>query len=145
MSSFRHLSRELVLQSLFAIEFKTEQGLTPNETFSYMLDQFGKELPEIEFAQTIFQGVLENQEEFSKLIVKYAPEWPVDKIAKIDKCILEIGMYELLYTPEVPPLVAINEAVELAKSFGDTNSSKFINGVLSALAHDKIDLDKLKK
>jgi N utilization substance protein B len=110
-----------------------------------MLDQFGKELPEIEFAESLFDGVLKHSAEFDELIVKYAPEWPLDKIAKIDKCILEIGMYELLYTPDVPPLVAINESVELAKSFGDTNASKFINGVLSALAHDKIDPDKLKK
>lgn len=145
MSSFRHLSRELVLQSLFAIEFKTDQGLTPSETFLYMLDQFGKELPETAFAENLFNGILEHTGQFNELILKYAPEWPIDKIAKIDKCILDIGIYELLYCPEVPPLVAINESVELAKSFGDTNSSKFINGVLSAIAHDKLGKDKLKK
>ena len=145
MTSFRHLSRELVLQSLFAIDFKQKQGLTESETFSYVLNEFGKELIDPTFAQKLLDGLLQHRSEFEALIKQYAPEWPVDKIAKIDRCILEIAIYEILHCKDTPPLVAINEAVELAKTYGDTNSSKFINGVLSAIAHDKIGADKLKK
>lgn len=141
MSSFRHLSRELVMQALFAGNFKSEES----DIFEYLLDEFGKTLPDTSFAEELYKGVSANLEKYDALIVKYAPEWPIDKIAKIDRAILEIGIHELTSGTDIPPLVAINEAVELSKTFGDTNSSKFINGVLSALAHDIIGAEKLKK
>jgi N utilization substance protein B len=146
MASLRHLSRELVLQSLFFLDFRNPEGLPKEEAFSYVLDEFGKELTEVEFALHIYHGVLEKKQELDTLIQKYAPEWPLDKIAVIDKVILEIGTFELTDpTTDVPPVVAINEAVELAKTYGDLNSSKFINAVLSKLAHDIIGEDKLQK
>jgi N utilization substance protein B len=145
MGSFRHLSRELVLRTIFAEKFSDDQKISPQENLEYVLDEFGKELPELDFAQKLFKGVIDNTDEINKLITEYAPDWPIDKIAKVDLHILQIGIYELLYDENVPPLVAINEAVELGKEYGEDNTSRFINGVLSNIAHDKIGEDKLKK
>ena len=144
MSSFRHLSRQLALQSLFYYHFNEEdREITPEESFEYVIDEFGKEVPEIEWAQALFEGIVIKTEELNETIQKYAPDWPIDKIARLDLHILQMGVYELLECKDIPPLVAINEAVELSKEFGDLNSSKFINGVLSAVAHDKIGKENL--
>jgi len=130
MASYRHLARKCIMQALFASEFK-EGGST--EMLTELLDEFAPKLTEREFAYDTLNGVLEKREEIIELIQKYAPQWPIDKIAKVDKSILEIGVFELLFSDEVPQVVAINEAVEIAKEFGDDNSSKFINGVLSSI------------
>jgi N utilization substance protein B len=132
MSSYRHLSRELVLQALFFYTFRNSANLPKEEAFSYIIQEFGKELPETNFALKLFEGVIARQTELDDLIVKYAPEWPLNKIAVVDKTILRIGLYELTYAEDIPALVVINEAIELAKTFGDKNSSKFINGVLNS-------------
>ncbi len=145
MASFRHLSREIVLQALFYYKYRRDSELSAEEAFEYCMDEFGKELPEIDFARELYEAVSVKGDELDKIIVEFAPDWPLEKIAKVDRHILQIGIYELLEDEKVPPLVAINEAVELSKSFGDTNSSKFINGVLSAIAHDKIGSENLKK
>jgi N utilization substance protein B len=140
MSSLRHLSRELVLQALFSFNFSNDQKLTKEEAFSYVIQEFGKELTETKFALSIFEGVLSHATELDTLIVKYAPEWPLEKIAHVDRTVLQIGLYELSYSSDVPPVVAINEAVELSKEYGDLNTSKFINGVLNTFAqeHNKL-------
>jgi N utilization substance protein B len=144
MTALRHLSRELVLQALFFHDFRQDHNLLKEEAFSYIISEFGKQLTETNFALSIYEGVIAHKAELDELIVKYAPEWPLDKIAATDKIILEIGLYELSYSTDVPPVVAINEAVELSKAYGDLNSSKFINGVLNSYAHDKLGKDKLK-
>lgn len=148
MNSFRHLGREIVLKTLTCEEFLSNEELAKMEDtespFEYVLSQFGKELPEDQFARDLHKLALEHTQEARDLISKYAPDWPIEKIAKIDKNILIIGISEMLHS-EVPALVAINEAVELAKEYGDDNSSRFVNGVLSNIAHDIIGKDKLKK
>jgi N utilization substance protein B len=144
MASLRHLSRELVLQTLFLYYFRNPEEVTPREAFSYVLDEFGKHLIETDFAESLYQGVVEHKAELDIIIQKYAPEWPVDKIAPIDRIILEIGLFELIHT-DVPPLVAINEAVEIAKTYGEENTPKFVNGVLSSYAHDIIGKENLQK
>lgn len=146
MPSFRHLSREIVLKTLFSEDFQSSEDIeTEAGIFDYVLAEFGNKLPETEFATSLYQGVKNNIEKLNVTIVKYAPDWPLDKIARVDKIILYIGIYELLMNDDVPPLVAINEAVELAKEFGQENSSKFVNGVLSSIANSEIDAEKLKK
>ena len=75
----------------------------------------------------------ENQKKIYEIIQKNAPEWPIDKVAPVDRAILEIGVYEIVFSDDIPPVVAINEAIEIAKVYGDTNSPKFINGVLSTV------------
>lgn len=146
MSSLRHLSRELVLQALFFYSFRRSEEMPKEEAFSYIIQEFGKELTETKFALNIFEGVIEHKAELDALITKYAPEWPIDKIAGVDLIIMEIGLFELTYSAnDVPPVVAINEAIELSKAYGDTNSSKFINGVLNSYAHDIIPKENLQK
>lgn len=130
MASFRHLARIAVMQTLFAYEF---HGGDPNELLTYMLHEFAQKVEEPEFAQQLLKGVLEKRGELQEEMKVHAPEWPVEKVAPLDRAILYIGLYELKYAKDVPPLVAVNEAIELAKSYGGPNSSKFINGVLSAV------------
>jgi len=130
MASYRHLARKCVMQALFAAEFNK---IDVTETLEELLDEFAPKLTERDFAFDTLNGVIENRDVILALISKFAPHWPIEKIAKIDKAILEIAIYELEYSNAIPGAVAINEAVEIAKEFGDDNSSKFINGVLSSV------------
>jgi N utilization substance protein B len=145
MASYRHLGRIAVMQTLFAYEFrqgKIEPDLEAN------CREFGDKLKDLTFAQELLEGVLSKREEILKMIATEAPEWPIDRIAPVDRVVLEIGAYELLYSKDVPAVVAINEAIEVAKVFGDLNSGKFINGVLSTIMEkykDQITSDRLKK
>ncbi len=133
MASYRHLARTCVVQTIFVTEFRDAD---PKKTLELLLDEFAPRLTEKQFAFDTLAGVLANKKKIIKLIEKYAPEWPVDKIAGVDRAILEVGIYEIVFNEEIPPIVAINEAVEIAKHFGDENSPKFINGVLSSVMKD---------
>lgn len=148
MKSFRHLGRELVLKTLLCEEFLSKEELAKMEDeedpIDYIIHHFGKELPDTEFTKSLYGNVLVQSPEAKDLITKYAPDWPLEKIARIDKNIMIMGITEMLHS-DVPPLVALNEAVELAKEYGDDSSSKFVNGVLSSIAHDIIGKDKLVK
>ncbi len=143
MSKSRHLSRQLVVKALFA----DLNSLNPQRDFSnidYVLENFGQTLSSEDFTRQLHTKALANQSTAIELIQEYAAEWPIEKIALVDKVILIIGITELLDPlPDVPPIVAINEAVELAKEFGNTNASKFINGVLSNIAKAKLGNTKL--
>lgn len=88
---------------------------------------------DVDYVHRVIAGTMTHMDEFDGLITKAAPEWPLDQISVIDKTILRLAAYELLKDQEIPPKVAINEAVEIAKTFGGENSSKFINGVLGTL------------
>ena len=131
MASYRHLARTCVMQAIFELEFR-DKGKS-EAILERTLDEFAPKLSSKEFAFDLLKGVLKNNKAIIGIIEKYAPEWPVEKIAKIDRAILEIGIYEVVFSSEVPEVVAINEAIEMAKHFGDDNSSKFINGVLSSV------------
>ncbi|MFA5842215.1 MAG: transcription antitermination factor NusB [Candidatus Gracilibacteria bacterium] len=144
MPSHRHLSRIAVVQTLFAWEFR---GGDPEVILQYVLTQFYPELTEVEFVKETLKGVLARREEIKTLITETAPEWSFEKIAPLDRVILEIGVYELIAETDVPPIVAINEAIEMAKQFGNTNAPKFINGVLSTVmkkCHKTPEKDKKK-
>lgn len=95
--------------------------------------EFAGSIDSSDFANDLVSGVMSNQETIDKIIVPAAPEWPVEQIALVDLEVLRVGIYELLFAKDVPPKVAINEAVELAKAFGGENSSKFVNGVLGTV------------
>lgn len=136
----RHLVRAVVLQSLYEWDFYgRKRDLV--EIVERNLQEFAPGIDEPDFAWRIVKGIAEHLKEIDGMIVKAAPEWPLDKIAIIDRNILRIGLYELLYADpeEVPPRVAINEAIELAKSHGGPNSGKFINGVLGAVYRERKD------
>ena len=130
----RHLSRSIVLQTLFEWDFavstnKTDEMLTRN------IEEFGPGLDDGKFMSELFLGIVKKKAIIDEIIEKAAPDWPIDKISIIDRNILRVGLYELLFgdREQVPPKVAINEAIELAKSFGGENSGKFINGVLGGV------------
>ena len=133
MASYRHLARSAVMQTLFAHEFRRE--VDPVSILKYIVKEFYPDLADLKFAEDMLKGVLEKQQFIFDVIREEAPQWPIERIAPVDRAILEIGCYEILYSEDVPPIVAINEGVEIAKSFGDTNSGKFINGVLSTVMH----------
>ncbi len=131
MASFRHLARILIMQTLFAHEFRGGQA---EDILQYNYSQnVGDKKIDLSFAQTILSGIQSNFEKIKQIIEENAPEWPFDRIARIDRAILQIGVYEIVFLEDVPNLVAINEAIEIAKTYGGKNSSKFVNGVLSAV------------
>ncbi len=133
MASYRHLARIAVMQTLFALEFRNKENMDAMAFLEYSCHEFSDKLKDLSFAQELLKGLLSKQADILKILQQEAPQWPVDRIAPVDRSILEIGIYEVLHSKDVPPVVAINEAVEMAKSFGDTNSPKFVNGVLSAV------------
>jgi N utilization substance protein B len=138
MASNRHLSRIIALQSLYEYDFRTSLDMPELKTdMQEILDRnlavYSQVLEEPDFTLDLVGGTQKNIPKIDSLIAPAAPEWPIDQIAKVDKSILRLAVYELIIKKEVPPKVAINEAVELAKSFGGDNSSKFINGVLGTI------------
>jgi N utilization substance protein B len=134
MASNRHLGRIVALQSLYEYEFRIQSNDTStdiDEILNRNLERYETAIDDKSFVNALVQGVIAKQAEIDTQLQPIAPDWPIEQIARIDRSILRIGFYELLYMPElVPPKVAINEAVELAKAFGSDNSSKFVNGVL---------------
>ncbi len=130
----RHLARSIILQSLYEWDFFDRKG-DLNTIVNRNLDEFGPGIDEPEFARKIADGVKTHIDAIDAVITKAAPEWPLERIAIIDRNALRIGLYELLYAnpEEVPPKVAINEAIEIVKNYGGPNSGKFINGVLGTI------------
>lgn len=142
MASNRHLSRIIAAQTLYEWEFvgtrfptdiKYDQKEKVGEILERNFLEFKKAVNNRDFIDDLVWGTLENAERIDKIIVPAAPEWPIEQIALVDLVILRMAIYELLFKREVPPKVAINEAVELAKTFGGLNSSKFVNGVLGTV------------
>lgn len=134
MASNRHLGRIISLQSLYEFEFRSKAGDASADIDHIVAKNilpYEKALGDTEFVYNLTHGVAEKFTELDAELTPIAPEWPIASISAIDRNVLRIGLYELHYCSDsVPPKVAINEAVELAKAFGAENSSKFINGVL---------------
>jgi len=134
MASNRHLGRIVALQTLYEYEFRTESGDTSvdiDEVLGRNLERYESAIDDKAFVSELVAGVLKEQADLDSKIAPIAPDWPIDQIARIDRNVIRIGLFELLHRADVvPPKVAINEAVELAKAFGSDNSSKFVNGVL---------------
>ncbi|MFA5048086.1 MAG: transcription antitermination factor NusB [Patescibacteria group bacterium] len=130
--SNRHLARTIVIQSLYQWDFNDKKEdvfeiLTKNKT------SFAPEFDDGGFMANLVKGVVEKQPEIDALITKFAPEWPLEQITIVDRNVLRLGTYELKYEDKIPAKVAINEAIELAKTFGGESSGKFVNGVLGAV------------
>lgn len=134
MASNRHLGRIVALQSLYEYEFRIGSEDTSTdieEILQRNLERYESAIDDKRFVNDLVMGVITQQAALDGEIQPIAPDWPIEQIARIDRTILRIGLYELLHLSDiVPPKVAINEAVELAKAFGSDNSSKFVNGVL---------------
>ena len=131
----RHLARSIAMQSLYEWDFWGKDEKRLKEMVEKNMAEFGPGLDGADFIWRLVKGVLDNLPKLDKIIEKSAPEWPLDQITIIDRNILRLGLYELLFgdRKEVPPKVAINEAIELAKGFSGESSGKFVNGVLSTV------------
>jgi N utilization substance protein B len=131
----RHLSRSIVLQSLFEWDLNELEKKAVHEVLDRNVAEFAPNNTDLPFMEKLLDGVMSKRPELDLVIEKAAPEWPIDRISPVDRNILRLGLYELLFADrkEVPAKVAINEAIELAKQFGGDNSSRFVNGVLGAV------------
>lgn len=135
----RHLSRTAALQALFVADARgdlSEEALVLAHDRN--ADFFPRSDEDIAFTEALLRGVAVKRQEIDALIVTAAPEWPLERIASVDRNILRIGIFELLFgdRASVPPKVVLNEAIELAKTFGGDTSGKFVNGVLASILRD---------
>lgn len=141
MASNRHLGRIVALQTLYEMDFRQEAG---DDSFDLGLvlkrnvARYESTVDDVFFIEELVRGVAKYETELDDELRPLAPEWPLEQIARMDRVVLRIGLYELHHEPDVPPKVVINEAVELAKAFGGDNSSKFINGVLGTALKNKL-------
>ena len=149
MASNRHLGRIVALQTLYEQDFRRDVKDTDfdlQEVMDRNIARYQEVLEDKGFIARLVEGTTEKQDELDAILGPVAPEWPIDQIARMDRSLLRMGIYELLYgNDDVPPKVVINEAVELAKAFGGDNSSKFINGVLGTVLKNKDATKKPKK
>ncbi|OGZ64576.1 MAG: transcription antitermination factor NusB [Candidatus Staskawiczbacteria bacterium RIFCSPLOWO2_01_FULL_40_39] len=131
----RHLSRSIVMQSLYEWDFYGKKENSLQAITERNIRDFGPGLEDVKFVYELIEGIVKHLKEIDNIIEKAAPEWPISQIPLIDRNVLRIGLYELLYSnkEEVPPKVAINEAIELAKNFSGQTSGKFVNGVLGTV------------
>lgn len=147
MSANRHLGRIVALQTLYEQDFRREvddKDFKLADVLARNISRYKETIDDTAFIEKLVQGVDEHQTALDGIIAPVAPEWPIDQIARMDRIVLRIGVYELLYDDSVPPKVVINEAVELAKAFGGDNSSKFINGVLGTVLRNQEAAEKPK-
>lgn len=131
----RHLGRSVALQTLFEWDFRKLSPEALHDALMRNQAEYAPGVSDASFVSELVEGVISRKTDLDAVIVKAAPEWPIEKISNIDRNVLRLGLYELLFASheEVPPKVAINEAIEIAKSFGGETSSKFVNGVLGAV------------
>lgn len=131
----RHLSRSIALQSLFAWDFSGQRADELKNSTRYNIAEFAPGLTDTDFIYDLVLGVQKNMPDIDQLITAAAPDWPLQQITTVDRNVLRLGIFELKFaaSQDVPPKVAINEAIELAKTFGGTSSGKFVNGVLGTI------------
>lgn len=131
----RHLSRSIILQTLYEWDFYNLKDQGARLIAQRNLNNFGQGLEDLNYPKNLLEGILAHWEELNKLIENGAPEWPLEQINIIDRNVLRIGIFELIFgeKTELPPKVVINEAVELAKNFGGDSSRRFVNGVLGTI------------
>ncbi len=130
--SNRHLARTVVLQTMFQWDFMGRQA-DLNSMVQKNINELAPGMQDDGFAERLAQGVVKHLTDIDETIARLAPEWPLDQVPAVDRNVLRLEVYELKYGKEIPPKVAINEAIELAKTFGSDSSSKFVNGVLGSL------------
>ena len=129
----RHLSRTIAMQTLFAWDFNERESKDIDEIIKQNFEQFAPNFDDHGFVEALVKGVIEHITDINAYIVKYATEWPLDQITIVDRNVLRLAIYELVFDEKIPAKVAINEAIEIAKAFGGDSSGKFVNGVLGAI------------
>ncbi len=140
MASNRHLGRIVALQTLYEIDFRREASDDSYDLGLILkrnIARYESTVDDVYFIEELVKGVAKHEQALDDELRPLAPEWPLEQIARMDRVVLRMGLYELHHEPDVPPKVVINEAVELAKAFGGDNSSKFINGVLGTALKNK--------
>ena len=131
----RHLSRSVAMQSLYEWDFRGKKMGELPEIVAHNIKEFAPGIEDSAFIVDLVNGVIAKIPEIDKIVSKAAPQWPIEQIAMVDRAVLRLGIFELLFgnRAEVPPKVAINESIELAKTFGGNASGKFVNGVLGTI------------
>jgi N utilization substance protein B len=140
MASNRHLGRIIALQTLYEHDFRRDaedKSFDLEEVLTRNISRYKAMVDDVAFIRRLVEGAIKHEEAMNAVLQPVAPDWPMDQIARMDRVILHIGLYELDNEADVPPKVVINEAVELAKAFGGENSSKFVNGVLGTLLRNR--------
>lgn len=146
--SNRHLGRMIALQTLFEWDFHAGQDNTEellNEALERNFSEFEPKFDDHDFTTTLVRGVVDSIDALNKYIREFAPDWPLEQITMVDRNVLRIGIFELLKDDNIPPKVAINEAIELAKSFGGESSGRFVNGVLGSIYRKEIEGEEDQK
>lgn len=144
--SNRHLARTISMQSLFQWDFQGKSTKKDvDDIVAFNLKEFAPDFDDRGFVSDLLEGVIANVEKIDAIITKYAPDWPIDQITNVDRNILRIGVYELKISETIPSKVAINEAIELAKTFGGESSGRFVNGVLGAIFKDMVVKGEMKE
>ena len=148
----RHLSRSIAMQSLYEWDFRGQDSSKLGEIIAQSAKEFGPGMEDDGFIRQLIDGIISHLSKIDQVIVKAAPEWPIEQITMVDRNVLRLGIFELLFGDykEVPPKGAINESIELAKTFGGESSGKFVNGVLGTIYREigeplKDDISKSKK
>ena len=134
--SNRHLARTIAMQTLYMWDFNGQQEKNLDELVKKNLREFAPGFDDENFSESTVHGVIKNLGMIDQYIQKYAPDWPLDQITAVDRNVLRLGIYEMLFNKEIPERVAINEAIEIAKAYGGESSGKFVNGVLGAIYKD---------
>ena len=142
--SNRHLARTIAVQTLYQWDFN-DQAKDISDITNEVRESFAPEFDDGKFIGHLVNGVIKNKDEIDHLITKFAPEWPLDQITIVDRNVLRLGTFELRFDDSIPAKVAINESIELAKTFGGESSGKFVNGVLGAIYKDMGDKEVDKK
>lgn len=143
--SNRHLARTIAMQSLYQWDFLGQDDARLPEVIAFNRSEFAPDFDDAGFVESLVDGTLKNRPSIDDIITRFAPDWPLDSITIIDRNILRLGCYELKFSETVPSKVAINEAIELAKSFGGEASGRFVNGVLGAIYKDMVAKNELKE
>ncbi len=149
--SNRHLARTIAMQSLYQWDFQGKPDAQIPEIINFNLKEFAPDFDDKGFVAELVENVIAKISGIDAIITKYAPEWPIEQITNVDRNILRIGVYELKFSEAIPSKVAINEAIELAKTFGGESSGRFVNGVLGAIYKDMVvkgeikEVDKVEK
>ncbi|MBI2989875.1 MAG: transcription antitermination factor NusB [Candidatus Magasanikbacteria bacterium] len=134
--SKRHLAREIIIQSLYQWDFRDRPTAALPAIIEQNVSEFGMGIEDnLDYIQKTIEGITDKQEEIDLIIAEYASNWPLDQMTLVDRNILRLGIYEMKYNDDIPPKVAINESIELAKAYGGPSSGKFVNGVLGAFYH----------
>ena len=132
--SKRHVARSIIMQTLYQWDFKGKPTAMVPAIVEQNLKEFGAGIEDTsDYIKHTTDRVIELEEKINELIIKFAPNWPIEEMSIVDRNILRIGVYELKFSQEIPPKVAINEAIELAKTYGGPSSGKFVNGILGAI------------